>query len=201
MWSILENVPCVLERNVYSSRVMPVVETCELASLFLAASAQSGHADSLSKMGERRQRRASWAAPLKAVEVEIVSPGDWSWSWVVLACVLSSFSRVWLSAALWTLARQAPLSVGFSRPEHWSGFPCPCSGDLPDPGTEPASRVSCVGRQVRYHSCWLRGYIMQVKSSCSSCSFHCSCTWILCSTGMLDLSAHKVVFIWGWRLD
>ena len=62
----------------YSSRVMPVVETCELASLFLAASAQSGHADSLSKMGERRQRRASWAAPLKAVEVEIVSPGDWS---------------------------------------------------------------------------------------------------------------------------
>ena len=73
---MLENVPCVLERNVYSSRVMPVVEMCELVSLFLAASAQSGHADSLSKMGEMRRRRASWAAPLKAVEAGIASPWD-----------------------------------------------------------------------------------------------------------------------------
>ena len=36
----------------------------------------------------------------------------------------------------WTVARQAPLSVGFSRQEHWSGLPRPPPGDLPDPGIE-----------------------------------------------------------------
>ena len=43
------------------------------------------------------------------------------------------------STVLWTVACQAPLSMGFSRQEYWSGLPCPPSGDLPDPGTEPAS--------------------------------------------------------------
>ena len=38
-----------------------------------------------------------------------------------------------------TIARQAPLSMGFSRPEFWSGLPFPPPGDLPDPGIEPAS--------------------------------------------------------------
>ena len=37
----------------------------------------------------------------------------------------------------WTVARQAPLSMGFSRQEHWSGWPFPSPGDLPDPETEP----------------------------------------------------------------
>ena len=37
-------------------------------------------------------------------------------------------SHVWLSATPWTVARQAPLSMGFSRPEHWSGLPCPSQG-------------------------------------------------------------------------
>ena len=41
----------------------------------------------------------------------------------------------------WTVARQAPLSMGFSRQEYWSGLPFPSPGDLPDPGTEPASPV------------------------------------------------------------
>ena len=36
-------------------------------------------------------------------------------------------------------AHQAPLSMGFSRKEYWSGLPCPPPGDLPDPGTEPRS--------------------------------------------------------------
>ena len=58
------------------------------------------------------------------------------------ACVLSGFSRVRLCATLWTRARQAPLSTGFSRQEYWSGLPCPPPGDLPDPGMEPWSLVS-----------------------------------------------------------
>ena len=39
----------------------------------------------------------------------------------------------------WTLARQAPLSMGFSRQEHWSRLPFPSPGDLLDPGIEPWS--------------------------------------------------------------
>ena len=38
-----------------------------------------------------------------------------------------------------TVAHQAPLSMGFSRQEYWSGLPSPSPGDLPDPGTEPGS--------------------------------------------------------------
>ena len=37
----------------------------------------------------------------------------------------------------WTVAHQAPLSMGFSRQEYWSGLPCPPPGDLPNPGIEP----------------------------------------------------------------
>ena len=37
----------------------------------------------------------------------------------------------------WTVALQAPLFVGFSRQDYWSGLPCPPLGDLPDPGVEP----------------------------------------------------------------
>ena len=39
----------------------------------------------------------------------------------------------------WTVARQAPLSMGFSRQEYWSGLPFPSPGDLPNPGIEPRS--------------------------------------------------------------
>ena len=39
----------------------------------------------------------------------------------------------------WTVALQAPLSMGFSRQEYWSGWPFPSPGDLPDPGIEPGS--------------------------------------------------------------
>ena len=44
-----------------------------------------------------------------------------------------------LFATPWTVAHQAPLSMGFSRQEYWSGWPFSSSGDLPDPGIEPGS--------------------------------------------------------------
>ena len=53
--------------------------------------------------------------------------------------MLSHFSRVRLFETLWTVAHQAPLSMGFSRQEYLSGLPCPPPGDLPDPGIEPMS--------------------------------------------------------------
>ena len=53
---------------------------------------------------------------------------------------IKSLSRVRLFATPWTAAYQAPLSVGFSRQEYWSGLPFPSPGDLPDPGKiEPGS--------------------------------------------------------------
>ena len=62
-----------------------------------------------------------------------------------------SLSRVWLCAALWTVAHRAPLSTGLSRQEHRSRLPCPPPGDRPDPEIEPESHVSCIGRWVLYH--------------------------------------------------
>ena len=56
--------------------------------------------------------------------------------------MLSHFSHIQLFVTLWTIAQQAPLSMGFSRQEYWSGLPCPPPGDLPDPGIEPASLMS-----------------------------------------------------------
>ena len=52
---------------------------------------------------------------------------------------MKSLSRVQIFATLWTIAHQAPLSMGFSRQEYWSGLPFPSPGDLPNPGIEPWS--------------------------------------------------------------
>ena len=48
-------------------------------------------------------------------------------------------SHVWLFVTWWTIAHQAPLSIGFYRQEYWSGLPYPPLGDLPNPGIEPWS--------------------------------------------------------------
>ena len=55
--------------------------------------------------------------------------------------MLNCFSRVQLFMIPWTVACQAPLSMGLSRQEYWSGWPFPSPGDLPDPGIEPGSPV------------------------------------------------------------
>ena len=55
---------------------------------------------------------------------------------------VKSLSRVQLLATPWTVAYQAPMSMGFSRQAYWSGLPFPIPGDLPDPGMEPASLAS-----------------------------------------------------------
>ena len=65
--------------------------------------------------------------------------------------MLSHFSHVWLFATLWTVAHQIPQSMGFSGQEYWSGLPCPPPGDLPDPGIEPTSPVSLLGRRILNH--------------------------------------------------
>ena len=61
--------------------------------------------------------------------------------WCLPLCVCA-LSHVQLLVTPWTVACQAPLSMGFSKQEYWSGLPCPPTGDLPDPGIEPKSLVS-----------------------------------------------------------
>ena len=51
-------------------------------------------------------------------------------------------SHFWLLMTPWTVACQAPLSIEFSRQEHWSGLPIPAPGDLPDPGIKPICLAS-----------------------------------------------------------
>ena len=70
--------------------------------------------------------------------------------------VLSHFSRFWLFATLWTVAHQAPLSMGFSRQEYWTGLPCPPRGDLPNPEIKPMSSASpALQGHILYH--WTPG--------------------------------------------
>ena len=67
--------------------------------------------------------------------------------------MLSRFSHVQLYATPWTVARHAPLSIGFSRQEYWSGLPFLSLEDRPNPGIEPESVTSPVvfaGRRVLY---------------------------------------------------
>ena len=56
--------------------------------------------------------------------------------------MLSHFSHVQLFTTPWTVAHQAPLTMGLSSQEHWSGLPCPPPGDLPNPGMKATSLMS-----------------------------------------------------------
>ena len=63
---------------------------------------------------------------------------------VIYVCALRHFSCAWLFVIPWTVAHQAPLSIGFSRQDYWSRLPCPAPGDLPNPGIELMSLMSPV---------------------------------------------------------
>ena len=67
------------------------------------------------------------------------------------ACMLSRFNRVWLFVTLWTVAHLAPLSMGFYSHEHWSEVPCrPLGGSSWPRNQTCASFVSCIGKWVIY---------------------------------------------------
>ena len=71
-------------------------------------------------------------------------------------CFSANMSKVMFSVASdsatpWTVASQAPLSMGFSRQECWNGLPFPSPGHLPNPGIEPMSLESCTGSLILYH--------------------------------------------------
>ena len=65
---------------------------------------------------------------------------------LLVLCMCSVTSVVFDSATPWTVSpwglHGTPLSMGFSRQEHWNGMPCPLPGHLPNPGIEPVSVMS-----------------------------------------------------------
>ena len=71
-------------------------------------------------------------------------------------CMLSRFSSVRLCETLWTAACQAPLSMGFSRQEYWSGLPFPPPGDLPHPGSNLCLLYLCaLAGSATWEALWL----------------------------------------------
>ena len=64
---------------------------------------------------------------------------------IITKICVQSLSCVQLFATPWTIARQAPLSMEFSRQGYWSRLPFPTPGDLPDPGIKPAA-LALAGR-------------------------------------------------------
>ena len=105
-------------------------------------------AKNLRHWGEGRRRgralgKSPWLGSLPGSEVKLLS-------------------RVRLFATPWTVAHQAPPSMGFSRQEYWSGLPFPSPGDLPDPGIKhrsPALQADTLTSEPR----WLRWVGIWIK--------------------------------------
>ena len=87
---------------------------------------------------------------LHSICQQIWETQQWPWDWKRSVFIpipkkqserkkVKSLSHVQLFATLWTVAYQAPLSMGFPRQEYWSGLSFPSPEDLPDPGIEPRS--------------------------------------------------------------
>ena len=80
------------------------------------------------------------------------------WIQIPVYVYAQSLSWVRVFATLWTVAHQAPLSMGFSWHEYWSGLPLPASGDLPNPETElcflhcqaDSSPLNHLGRLIKW---------------------------------------------------
>ena len=95
---------------------------------------------SLLMVVKEESEKASLKLNIQKTEIMASSP-------IVLCC----FSRVHLFSTPWTVALQAPLSMGFFRQEYWSGLPSPPPEDFPHPGIKTTSYNSCTGRNVLYH--------------------------------------------------
>ena len=71
----------------------------------------------------------SWLHKIPGIS-DVWNENDW------ITLYFNVVKRIWLFVTPWTVAHEAPLSMGFSWQEYWSGLPCPPPGDLPDPGIE-----------------------------------------------------------------
>ena len=97
--------------------------------------------------------------------------------------MLTYFGSVQLFATPWTITYQAPLSIGFSRQEYWSGLPCPPLGDIPNTGIELASLMSpaLAGRFLTTSATW-EDPCMYIHVSICICVFWYNFLKSLCIT-------------------
>ena len=118
-------------------------------------------------------------------------------------CSVTSVKSV--SAIPWTVARQAPLSLGFSRQEYWSGLPYPSPGDLPNPGIKPISWAS-PELQAGYlpteppEKPPVASYILYIYVriyNLSVLSFVDGHTWFICTNQLPAASSHIQKFLSG----
>ena len=116
-----------------------------------------GWEDPLEKAMAPHSSTLAWRIPWMEEPGGLQSTGsqrvghDWATSLthsgnIQMNVVVWSLSRVWLLRPSWTVACQAPLSMGFPRQAYWTGLPFFSPGDLHDPGTEPT-----IGRGFLYH--------------------------------------------------
>ena len=86
--------------------------------------------------------REAWCAAVYGVAKSQTQLSNWTELMAPYKYVLSHFIDVWLFMIPWTIACQAPLSMGFSRQEYYSGLPFPTPRDLLDPEIKPMSLIS-----------------------------------------------------------
>ena len=89
------------------------------------------------------------ASPAK--EIKELNPWILSQLASLLSVVCAKSLHSCLTVISWTVAQQAPSSMGFSKQECWSGLPCPPPGYLPNQDQTCVSYVLCIGRWVPYH--------------------------------------------------
>ena len=111
------------------------------------------------KNPEKHSSANSWIKEGKGGSQEIWDQIKKSVNGFLKVHVLGHFSCIHFFATLWTVAFQAPLSMGFSSQEYWSGLPCPLPGNLPNPGIKvvspasPAFQVDSLSLEVTGWNC------------------------------------------------
>ena len=94
---------------------------------------------------ESERQVHTWTPHLLAVStiqvtIEIESiPNSFSKVYYIFVFTVGNYSKIVIFVTPWTVACQAPLSMGFSRQEHWSVLPFPSPWSPPDPGIKPVS--------------------------------------------------------------
>ena len=144
--------------NVGTAVVPALAFLSQLAAAFLWTESRCARHVSCTQL-RHRQLPSSWSLVCAPVNfwnsffhiAKITYNMDTNTNVCVCCAMLSCFSRVRLFVTVWTVAYQAPLSMGFSRQEYWSGLPRPPPGDLSVPGIDSCLLHLLHCRGILYH--------------------------------------------------
>ena len=105
-------------------------------------------------------------------------------------------SHVWLFATPWTIAHQAPLSMGFPRQEYWSGLPLPSPGDLPHPGMEPEPPALAGGHRSKHFITGFGQFWLYFLSSLFTLSLFSLYDFLSLNINMMPFSVKQTHKVW-----